>query len=105
MLRAEFLHTDDVLTIRLEGRLVSAWAAQVKSLISRNVVPAGFLVDVSDVTYVDSTGEQLLIWLSALRAVFVAQTCYAHDVCERLHLTLKEDADRHIQLAREVGSS
>jgi hypothetical protein len=62
------------------------------------------LVDLSEVTYVDSVGEQLLIWLCGLRAKFMAETCYARDVCERLHLTLKGDADGTVQSATEVES-
>ena len=77
-----------------EGRLVSAWAVQVKSLVARHFVPNGLLVDMLAVSYVDSVGELLLLWLRDLHARFVAGTCYARDICERLNLTFKGDADR-----------
>ena len=102
MLRAEFNQRNNGLVLKLEGRLVSAWAVQVKSLVSRRFVRNGLLVDMSEVTYVDSVGEQLLLWVRDLHAKFVAETCYARDVCERLHLTLKGDADRPVPSATEV---
>ena len=102
MLRAEFNQRNNRLVLKLEGRLVSAWAVQVKSLVSRHFVTNGLLVDMSEVIYVDSVGEQLLLWLHGLNAKFVAETCYARDICERLHLTLKGDADRPVPSATEV---
>jgi len=87
MLRAR-LDQSSGLSLKLEGRLVAAWAFQVKSLVSRHFVPNGLLVDMSEVTYVDSVGEQLLLWLRDLKAEFVAESCYPRDICERLHLTL-----------------
>ena len=105
MLRAEFDHGGKGLALKLEGRLVAAWAVQVKSLLSRHFVPNGLLVDISEVTYVDSVGEQLLLWLRDLQAEFVAESCYARDMCERLHLTLKGDADGPVLSATEVHPS
>lgn len=102
MLRAEFDRRSNGLALKLECRLVAAWAVQVKSLLSRHFVSNGLLVDMSEVTYVDSVGEQLLLWLRDLHAKFVAKTCYARDICERLHLPLKGDADRPIPSAAEV---
>ena len=99
MLRAEFDQSNNG---QLEARLASAWAVQVKSLVSRHFVTNGLLVDMSEVTYVDSVGEQLLSWLHGLNAKFVAETGYARAICERLHLTLKGDADRTVPSATEV---
>ena len=93
MLRAAFTRENNGLALKLEGRLVGAWAVQVKSLLSRHFVSNGLLVDVSEVTYVDSVGEQLLLWLRGLQAKFAAETCYARDVCARLQLDLKRDHD------------
>ena len=93
MLRAAFSHKNDGQALKLEGRLVGAWAVQVKSLLSRHFVSNGLLVDVSEVTYVDSVGEQLLLWLRELQAKFAAETCYARGVCERLQLDFKGKGD------------
>jgi len=105
MLRADFSHKNNCLGLKLEGRLVAAWAVQVKSLLSRHFVSSGLVVDMSEVTYVDSVGEQLLLWLRDLQAEFVAESCYARDVCERLNLALKEDAGRLARSAAEVHPS
>jgi hypothetical protein len=91
MLRAEFKQLAKSATLKLEGRLVGEWAVQVNSLVAKSSLPAGLIVDLSEVTYVDSVGEMVLVWLSTLHALFLAETCYARDVCQRLHLTLKGD--------------
>jgi anti-anti-sigma regulatory factor len=90
MIQAEFTHKNEARTLKLEGRLVGVWAVQVKSLLSRHFVSNGLLVDMSEVTCVDSVGEQLLAWLRNLHAKFVADTWYARNVCEKLQLDLQE---------------
>lgn len=76
-----------------EGPLVGAWAVQGKSLLSRHFVSNGLLVELSEVTYVDSVGKQLFLWLRDLQAKFVAETWYARVACERLQLDLKGKGD------------
>ena len=102
MLRAAFSHKNDGLTLKLQGRLVGAWAVEVKSLVARHFVPNGLLVDLSEVTYVDSVGEQLLLWLRDSQAKFVAETCHARDICERLQLALQGDADTFVSPLTEI---
>jgi len=89
--RAELQWLTDGPTLKLEGRLADGWAEQARSLVTRSVVPNGLIVDLSDVTYVDSVGEELLTWLSSIGAEFVAETVYALDTCERLRLQLFEN--------------
>jgi ABC-type transporter Mla MlaB component len=96
MLRAEFHQLTNGLILKLEGRLVGEWAIQVKSLVANCSSPTSLAVDLSEVTYADSAGEQLLTWLCSLHAKFIAETCYARDVCERLHLTLEAGPDRRL---------
>ncbi|MGB8012413.1 MAG: hypothetical protein WCF68_12415 [Terriglobales bacterium] len=91
MLRAEFDWLDDGPTLRLEGRFVGEWAEQAKSLVTRGAVPAGLVIDLTEMAYADAVGEQVLIWFGSIGARFVAATSYAMDVCERLHLPLRED--------------
>jgi hypothetical protein len=104
MLRAEFDHKNNQ-ELKLEGRLVGAWAVEVKALVAERFTPSPLLVDLSEVTYIDSVGEQLLIWLSALPAKFLAPNCYARDVCKRLHLTLQRSPDTSTRATSEEGSS
>lgn len=105
MLRAAFSNGDEGLALKLEGRLVGAWAVQVESLLSSRYVSNGLLVDISDVTYVDSFGEQLLRGLRDLQAKFVAETCYARDVCERLQLDLTRAPEQRGVAGRRVRST
>jgi hypothetical protein len=70
----------------LEGRLVGLW---VKELIrvTRQLGPGTTSVfDIEDVFYVDSLGEETLLWLNRLGATFITNTAYGKDLCRRLHL-------------------
>lgn len=91
MLRVEFRDAANTLTIGIEGRLVGTFAEEARTLVARCNVPRALVVDLSDVTYVDSAGEEVLSWLGQLGARFVAESSYAQDVCERLHLALAQD--------------
>jgi hypothetical protein len=44
------------------------------------------MVNLSDVSCVDATGESVLLWLNQIGAQFIAKNCYSLNVCERLHL-------------------
>ena len=73
--------------LKMEGRLVREWAEQARYLVTTDVVPRGLIVDLTEVSYVDSAGERLLSWLGSVGAVFVARGVYAPAVCERLGLS------------------
>ena len=72
--------------LTMEGRLVGDWAKQARSLVTETSLANTLIVDLTEVTYVDSVGEQVLGWLGSLGAAFVANTTYAACVCQRLHL-------------------
>jgi hypothetical protein len=86
MFRAEIHRVANGPTLKMEGRLTGAWAEQARSLVTNDVVPTGLIVDLTDVSYVDQVGEELLNWLGSIGARFVATNVYATGVCERLHL-------------------
>ena len=88
MLRAEFEDATNTLTLRMEGRLVGAFAEEVRKLMGRCRISRKLVVDVSEVTFVDMIGEHVLVWLGRIGAEFVADSSYPRDVCERLHLSL-----------------
>ncbi len=88
MFRAELNRFADGSILKIEGRLVGDWADEVKSLLSRGPVPKGLIVDLTEVSYVDAIGEQVLTWLSSLGARFVARAVYAAATCKRLKLAL-----------------
>jgi hypothetical protein len=90
MFRAEIHYVANGPVLKMEGRLVGDWAEQALSLVARCSVPKGLIVDLTNVTYVDSVGEQVLNWFSSVGAVFVARNVYAAGVCETLNLQLRE---------------
>jgi len=90
MFRAEFRWLANGLTLKMNGELVGDWPEQARRLITTEVVPTGLIVDLTEITYVDSAGERLLTWLGGLGAVFVAGSVYGMAVCEHLGLTRKQ---------------
>src|SRR5512133_1941121 len=85
MLRVEFRDAPNRVIMRMEGRFVGEYAEETKNLVNRNL-PARIVVDLSEVTFVDGVGEQVLSWLSQIGAKFLADSSYARDICERLRL-------------------
>jgi hypothetical protein len=90
MFRAEIQWLASGPTLKLEGRLVTDWAEQARSLVTKDVLPKGLLVDLTEVSYVDSVNEQLLKWLASVGAVFIGGSVYAFAVCDRLRLPLMQ---------------
>ena len=91
MFRAEIRWLASGPTLKMKGRLVRHWAAQARSLVTKDVIPEGLIVDLAEVTYIDSAGEDLLKWLGCIGAQFAADNIYAVNVCERLHLPILEN--------------
>jgi hypothetical protein len=87
MFRAEVLWLANGPTLKMEGRLVGEWAEQAKCLITADIVPNGLIVDLTEVSYVDSAGERFLSWLGSVGAVFSAGGVYTIAVCERMGLS------------------
>jgi hypothetical protein len=87
MFRAEIRWLASGPTLKLEGKLVADWAEQARCLVTTDVLPKGLVVDLTEVSYIDSVGEQLLKWLASVGALFVAGNVYAIAVCDRLGLS------------------
>ena len=87
MFRAEIQWLASGPTLKLEGKLVADWAEQARCLVTKDVLPEGLIVDLTEVSYVDSVGEQFLKWLASVGAVFIAGSVYAFAVCDRLRLS------------------
>ena len=89
MFRAQLSQLVNGPTLKMEGSLVGEWAHEVKSLLTNGPpVPKGLIVDLTDVSYIDSVGEQVLAWLASVGASFMAKGVYGASVCERLQLPL-----------------
>jgi hypothetical protein len=88
MFRAELIQCGDESILKMEGRLVGDWANEVRTLITRGPVSKRLIIDLTDVSYVDPVGEQVLSWLNSLGARFVARGVYSAATCKRLKLAL-----------------
>ena len=86
MFRAQINQMADGPILKMEGCLVAEWAKEAKSLMTNGLVPKDLIVDISDVSHIDSVGEQVLAWLASIGASFMAGGVYAASVCERLQL-------------------
>ena len=102
MFRAQIQWLANGPTLKLEGRLVTDWAEQARCLVTKDVLPKGLLVDLTEVSYVDSAGEELLNFLASVGAVFIAGSVYAFAVCDRLRLPLMQ---RIAGRRKRLGSS
>ncbi len=88
MLRVEFQDIAEAIVIRMEGRFVGRFALNLRELVVRCRIPSNILVNMSEVTLIDSIGEGVLIWLSQIGIKFIADGDYALGICERLNLPL-----------------
>ena len=86
MLRVQTQELEGVLICRLEGRFTGKGAEEVRTLVTRCDSKLEFVVDLTDVMFIDAIGEQVLLFVKRLGAQFVAETSYSRDVCERLEL-------------------
>jgi hypothetical protein len=105
MFRAEIHQFAEGPTLKMEGRLVGEMAEQAKGLVTSESVPKGLIVDLTEVTYVDPAGEQLLRWFQSIDAKFVAKAMYAAEVCERLRLAVQDDVPRRERMKRDGQQS
>ena len=91
MLRVEFNDDGDgALRVRLFGRMVGPYAEDARKALANRQLPASIVVDLSEVTFVDLFGEQVLLWLGRLGAKFVANHVYMRSVCENLQLHISK---------------
>ena len=86
MLRVQTQELDGALICRLEGRFTGKGAEEVRTLVTRCDSKLELVVDLTDVTFIDGIGEEVLLFVKRLGAQFVAETSYSRDVCERLQL-------------------
>jgi hypothetical protein len=91
MLRVEIHDSANSLSLKLEGRFTSDDAENTRSLLTRCRDGMKLVVDLTDVTFIDSVGEEVLSFFGRFGAEFAASTSYTLDVCERLHLRLDRD--------------
>lgn len=88
MFRVEMHHGASALVMKIEGQLSGNYAEHARTLLSRCNTELPLVVDLTDVTFVDSAGEGALSFFGRLGAEFIADNAYSRDLCERLHLPL-----------------
>jgi len=98
MLRVETQELDGALICRLEGRFTGKGAEEVRTLVTRCDSKLELVVDLTDVMFIDTIGEEVVLFVKRLGAQFVAETSYSRDVCERLHLPLVRNHKSNMQV-------
>lgn len=88
MLRVEIRGASNTTYLRVEGRFVGAFAEDLRAMLLRCKVPNKLVVDLTEVTFVDTRGEEVLRWLGSIGARFLAENCYSLDLSHRLHLPM-----------------
>ncbi len=91
MLRVQIHHSANILSLKLEGRFTGNDAENTRPLLTRYREGIRLIVDLTDVTFIDSVGEEVLSFFGRFGAEFAASTSYALDICERLDLRLARD--------------
>lgn len=91
MLRVDIRDSPNALSLKLEGRFTGKDAENTRTLTARCHGGMTLIVDLTEVTFIDSVGEEALSFFGRFGAEFVAQTSYTLDICERLHLRLAPD--------------
>ena len=70
----------------LEGRLTGLWAQELLRVARDAYQGPGIILDLQEVFYVDSSGEEALRILSRVGARFITDSAYGKDLCKRLRL-------------------
>jgi hypothetical protein len=101
MLRVEIRDSAKILILRLEGRFTGDDAERTRTLTARFAAREKLLVDLTEVVFIDATGEEVLSFLGQFGAEFVAPNSYLLDVCERLNLRVAPNGSSHLNASAE----
>jgi hypothetical protein len=106
MLRVDIRNSANALSLKLEGRFTGNDAGNTRTLMERCHEGVTLVVDLTEVTFIDSVGEEVLSFFGRFGAEFVAQTSYTVDICERLDLRLASDkaSDRNMSRASRTNA-
>jgi len=96
MLRVEICQSADTLILKLEGRFTGSDAEHTRMLTTRLAAREKLLVDLTEVVFVDATGEEVLSFLGQLGGEFVTPNSYVLDVCERLNLGVAPNGSSYL---------
>ena len=96
MLRVEICDSAETLILRLVGRFTGDDAEHTRTLAARFAGRGKFLVDLTEVVFIDAVGEEVLSFLGQFGAQFVATNSYVLDVCERLNLGVAPNGSSYL---------
>ena len=88
MFRIDVVEEDGKTRIKIAGRLGAECAEEVRQQVLRCGDPHRLAVDLSEVTFIQNSGEEVLAWLGNIGARFIADGFYCLGICERLHLAI-----------------
>ncbi len=88
MLRIEIHDSANSVQVKFEGRFIGDDAQNTRALLTSCRDGITLVVDLTEVTFIDSVGEEVLSFFGRFGAEFIAETSYVLDVCERLRLRL-----------------
>lgn len=86
MLRITLPTSEESPVFLLEGKLAGLWVQEFIRVTSHLAPGSTAVFDLENVLYVDSSGEEALLGLNRLGAVFIAENAYGRDLCQRLRL-------------------
>jgi hypothetical protein len=86
MVRVQFHEKDNTTTMRIEGRFVGRYAEDVRSLLASKQISGKLIIDLSELSWADLIGEEVLCWLGSIGCKFVAGNAYSSFLCEKLRL-------------------
>jgi len=81
--------------MRIQVSFVGKFAEDARGLITHCKTLPKFIVDLSELSFVDPTGEGVLGWFGHLGAMFVAKNSHSQYVCEPLRLPMVANLSRH----------
>jgi hypothetical protein len=94
MFRVEMHDGVNAVVMKIEGQLRGDYAKYTRTLVTSCDTGMRLVLDLTDVTFVDSTGEDVLSFFGGMGAEFIADNAYSRDLCERLNLPLTRTAFR-----------
>lgn len=86
MLKVTTTNQDQTITLKLEGKLAGPWVQEVTRVWTDTTQSprTGYVVDLRSVTFIDSTGQQLLATMSRQGAELIAADCLTRNIVDEI---------------------
>jgi hypothetical protein len=90
------------ITMKIAGRLGAQCGEEIMHQVARCRDPRRVAIDLSEVTFIDNSGEKVLSWLGNIGARFIVDGFYCLGICERLDLPVLKSRDSRRKLVEAV---